>query len=191
MNQTIGNKIGKFPQPQGLYDPGFEHDTCGVGFVANIQGEKSHAIVEKGIEVLINLQHRGAIGGDLTTGDGAGVLFQLPDAFFRRAAEGLSIQLPDQGEYGVGMIFFPQADVSREQCIPIVEKIIENEGLGFLGWRDVPVDESVIAGQAKESRPVIRQCFIEGKGLAGTTIQVHKLTCISKNQIILLAIQET
>ena len=104
------NKIGQFPPPRGLYDPCYEHDSCGVGFVAQINGQPSHAIIRSGIKILENLMHRGAIGGDLKTGDGAGILFQMPDLFFSTQCSALGFDLPDPGTYGVGMIFFCHAD---------------------------------------------------------------------------------
>jgi len=150
---------------KGLYDKKFEHDACGVGFVVNIEGTKSHAIVEKGIEVLKNLEHRGAIGADMNTGDGAGILFQIPDAFFRREGEMLGYHLPETGCYGIGMIFMHRSSNLAEKCRAIIEKTINEEGLGFIGWRNVPVDEGAIAGQAKDRQPIILQCLIDGKGL--------------------------
>ena len=163
--------FGRFPAAQGLYDPHNEHDSCGVGFVANIDGSKSHEIVESGIKVLQNLLHRGAIGGDLKTGDGAGILFQIPDDFFRNECEHLDIKLPEPGRYGVGMIFMPQSSECRKKCRNILEKTVESEGLDFLGWRDVPIDTSAISGQAKRERPFIRQCFVEGKGLDSAALE--------------------
>ena len=164
-------KMGNFPAAQGLYDPGYEHDACGVGFVVNIDGTKSHAIIENGIKVLENLVHRGAIGGDLKTGDGAGILFQIPDAMFRRDSKHLGIRLPEPGSYGVGMIFMPQSRESREECVQMIEDTVNAEGLGFLGWRPVPVDDSVIDGQSKEEQPVIMQCLVDGKDLETASIE--------------------
>ena len=164
-------KMGNFPATQGLYDPEYEHDACGVGFVVNIDGTKSHAIIENGLKVLENLVHRGAIGGDLKTGDGAGLLFQIPDAMFRRDCKHLGIGLPKPGSYGVGMIFMPQSRESREKCVQILENIVNAEGLSFLGWRPVPVDNSVIDGQSKEEQPVIMQCLIDGNGLENTALE--------------------
>jgi glutamate synthase domain-containing protein 2/glutamate synthase domain-containing protein 1/glutamate synthase domain-containing protein 3 len=165
MGRLVKNMFGRFPKAQGLYYPGNEHDACGVGFVANIDGIKSHSVIEKGIRVLENLLHRGAVGGDFKTGDGAGILFQIPDASFRRDCKHVGISLPDPGNYGVGMIFMPQSSGVMEECSRIVEKTVGSEGLGFLGWRDVPVDESAISGQAKQQQPIIMQCYIDGKGL--------------------------
>ena len=157
--------LGRFPPAQGLYDPLREHDGCGVGFVVNIDGKKDHTVIENGIKVLKNLLHRGAVGGDLSTGDGAGILFQIPDTFLRRVSKEIGIHLPEPGGYGVGMIFMPQYPDLREKCTHIIEKSSSSEGLGFLGWREVPVDDSVISGQAKQQQPMITQCFLDGKGL--------------------------
>ena len=164
-------KMGNTPAAQGLYDPGYEHDACGVGFVVNIDGTQSHAIIENGLKVLENLVHRGAIGGDLKTGDGAGILFQIPDAMFRRDCKALGIELPNPGSYGVGMIFMPQSLESREKCVQILENTISAEGLNFLGWRPVPVDNSVIDGQSKEEQPAIMQCLVDGNGLKNAPLE--------------------
>ncbi|MBW1863436.1 MAG: glutamate synthase subunit alpha, partial [Deltaproteobacteria bacterium] len=171
MTGTNNEIFGRFPPAQGLYDPCNEHDSCGVGFVANIDGTKTHDIIKKGIRVLENLLHRGAIGGDLMTGDGAGILFQIPDSFLRGECENLGIHLPDAGTYGAGMIFMPQSSSLRERCSRVLEKNVAAEDLEFLGWREVPVDGSVIAGQAKQQQPVIMQCFINGNGLASAELE--------------------
>jgi glutamate synthase (NADPH/NADH) large chain/glutamate synthase (ferredoxin) len=147
-------------RPDPLYDAAFEHDACGVGFVAHIKGERSHRIVEMGLQVLDNLVHRGASGCDPETGDGAGILLQVPDAFLRRECERLGITLPEPDQYGVGMAFLPQDEVARARCIEIVESVTRREGQVFLGWRDVPVDSSRIGSQAREAEPVIRQFFV-------------------------------
>ena len=130
---TIG-----LPEAQGLYDPRHEHDACGIGFVANIKGKKSHAIIEQGIQVLINLTHRGACGCDPETGDGAGLTIQIPHKFFARECGKLGFTLPNAGEYGVGMVFLPVEKMPRLECEGIVERIIAEEGLRLLGWRDTP-----------------------------------------------------
>jgi glutamate synthase (NADPH/NADH) large chain len=149
---------------QGLYDPALEHDACGVGFVANIRGEKSHEIVQKGIRVLCNLEHRGACGCDPETGDGAGLLVQIPDAFMRREAKALGIELPAVGRYAVGMIFLARdATVAAEQAASF-DRIVEAEGQRVLGWRDVPCDPQAIGRVARESLPRIRQVFVAAAG---------------------------
>lgn len=151
------------PGKTGLYDFANEHDACGVGFVVNINGSKSHEIVEKGVRVLMKLQHRGAVGGDNATGDGAGMLMQIPDEFFRSPAAKLSFKLPPPGEYGVGMIFLPLEKDLAEPCVKAIGDAVKSEGLSLLGWREVPVDPSCLGRQAFESRPHIMQVFI-GKG---------------------------
>ncbi len=150
-----------FPKKIGLYDPQHEHDACGVGFVANVNGQKSHEIIEMGLEVLNNLTHRGAVGADPLTGDGAGILMQIPDAFFQDEAKSLKINLPNAGDYGVGMIFFPKDKALRESCIRLVEQMIAEEGQLLLGWRKVPVSADARIGYtAKASEPVMRQVFV-------------------------------
>jgi len=145
---------------QGLYDPRFEHDACGVGFVANIKGEKSHAIVQNGLRVLQNLTHRGACGCDPLTGDGAGILVQVPDAFLRKECGSLKIDLPDVGEYGVGMVFLPRDVTERNVCKQLFEQIVHEEGQRFLGWRTVPTDPNACGELARRLMPEIRQIFI-------------------------------
>lgn len=159
------------PRPQGLYDPVHEHDSCGVGFTANIDGTPTHKVVRNGIEILINLMHRGAIGGDQSTGDGAGILIQIPHEFLNKVCPSLGIPLPALGAYGAGMVFMPRSDEARDQCMVLVEKNCEDEGLAFLGWRDVPVNESAISGQAYQSRPVVMQFFVDGKKLSGDAFE--------------------
>ncbi len=160
-----------FPAAQGLYCPRNEHDACGVGFVANINGTKSHTIVENGIEILKNLLHRGAVGGDLTTGDGAGILVQIPHLFFAEHCRPLGINLPAEGGYGVGMIFMPRDREPFEALTQQVEAAVNSEGLSFLGWRQVPVDAGTIGGRAYEQRPTVMQCFIDGDGLTGADLE--------------------
>ncbi|MDD4869498.1 MAG: glutamate synthase large subunit [Kiritimatiellae bacterium] len=163
----------------GLYNSENEHDACGVGFVANINGQQSHLIIEKGIEVLKNLLHRGGIGGDNTTGDGAGILLQIPDIFFREACSKIGIELPEKGPYGVGMYFLPHDRVSKAECTAITKQVAASEGATVLGWRDVPVDANTIEGQARKEMPFIRQCFIGCKNLSSDAIE-RKLYVIRK-----------
>ena len=146
---------------QGLYNPANEHDACGVGFVANIHGKKSHEIIEQGLTILDNLTHRGATGYDPKLGDGAGLLSQIPHEFFVAETDNLGISLPEVGHYGIGMMFLPKDNVLRAQFEKIVEKIVKEEGQGILGWREVPVDNSDIADSAKEVEPTIKQIFIK------------------------------
>ncbi len=148
------------PQPGGLYHPRNEHDACGVGFVVNIDGHKNHLVIERGVEVLIRLQHRGAVGGDNSTGDGAGIMLQIPDAFFRKVCQGRDWALPETGDYGVGMIFMPRDKALAEKCAVLIERNIKKEGLSVLGWREVPINPDCLGGIAAASRPEIRQIFI-------------------------------
>jgi len=148
------------PSKQGMYDPRFEKDACGIGFVANIKGRKSHDIVQNALQVLKNLHHRGAQGCDPCTGDGAGILMQISHEFFRRAAADIGIHLPEAGGYGVGMVFLPQDEPLRRQCEGLFESIIREEHVRFLGWRDVPIKLQHVGEQAKQTLPYIRQFFI-------------------------------
>jgi len=155
----VGQCYG-LPEAQGLYDPRNERDACGIGFVANIKGEKSHDIIVKGIQVLINLTHRGACGCDAETGDGAGLLIQIPHSFFARECSTLGFRLPAPGEYGIGMVFFPVDKQDRLQCEGVVERVAREEGLSVLGWRDTPVDGDAIGRVARASQPYIQQVFL-------------------------------
>ena len=148
------------PPKQGLYDPRYEHDSCGVGFVVNIKGQKSHSIVAQGLQVLLNLAHRGACGCEPNTGDGAGVLMQTPDKFMRKEAAAEGIELPPEGEYAVGMIFLPQRGDYRFRCEQLFEKIIRSEGQTVLGWRTVPTANQELGHTARLGEPVVRQIFI-------------------------------
>ena len=153
------NRFGR-PPKQGLYDPAHEHDACGVGFIANIHGEKSHELVAEGLEVLVRLEHRGACGCDPETGDGAGVLIQLPDRFLRREAEALGITLPDPGAFASGLVFFSQDAAARAWQQDRFEKIVAEEDQRCLGWREVPVAPGAIGWLAREGMPVMRQAFL-------------------------------
>jgi glutamate synthase (ferredoxin) len=169
------------PCPQGLYHPWFEHDACGVGFVVNIKGERSHDIIQKGLQVLQNLTHRGACGCDPLTGDGAGMLIQLPHEFLQQACRPLRITLPPPGQYGVGMVFLPRDIRERNVCLETFEKIIHEEGQKFLGWRTVPVDESATGPLARSVLPEIRQLFVgAGRGVADPVTLERKLYVIRK-----------
>ncbi|MCY6371372.1 glutamate synthase large subunit [Clostridium ganghwense] len=149
------------PMKQGLYDPQFEKDNCGVGFVANVKGEKTHGLVKKALQILVNLTHRGAVGSDPKTGDGAGIMLQIPDEFFKISCDNLGIELPKFGNYAVGMTFLPKETALRYQCEGIFERAVEEEGQKVLGWRDVPTDNRCIGETAKGTEPTIRQLFIE------------------------------
>ncbi len=160
MKPITHRTIPGFPRKQGLYDPSREKDACGIGFVVNIKGHKSHDIVRQGLQVLENLYHRGAQGCDPCTGDGAGILLQLPHNFLKRAAADVQVKLPNAGEYGVGMVFLPREAESRKQCELLFERVIREEGTRLLGWRDVPVKSEAIGVQARRTEPVMRQVFI-------------------------------
>jgi glutamate synthase (ferredoxin) len=151
------------PGPQGLYDPRHEHDACGVGFVVDLRGRKSANIVQNAIQVLLNLEHRGACGCEINTGDGAGILLQIPHKFLVGKCDRLGIKLPAPGQYGVGVVFLPTAADSRQACERLFEQAVREEGQVFLGWRDVPTDNSMLGPTAVKSQPVIRQLFI-GRG---------------------------
>jgi glutamate synthase (NADPH/NADH) large chain len=150
----------RVPGRQGLYHPRHEHDACGMGLVANIRGEKSHDIIRKGLEVLLNLTHRGAAGCDPETGDGAGILIQIPHVFFSRECGELGMQLPAEGAYGVAMCFLPVDKHSRLQCEGVIERIAVEEGLTVIGWRDTPVNGDAIGREARASQPYIEQLFV-------------------------------
>ncbi len=149
-----------YPAAQGLYDPTLEHDSCGFGFVVDIKGRPSHAIVVKSLEVLVNLEHRGATGAEKATGDGAGILLQIPHAFLAAECRKLRIELPGRGRYGVGMVFLPPSEPGREAIYRLFEETIRAEGQELLGWRDVPTENTTLGATAKASQPVIRQVFI-------------------------------
>src|SRR6478752_3063832 len=149
---------------QGLYDPANEHDACGVGFVAHIKGQKAHSIVAQGLLILKNLDHRGAVGADKLMGDGAGILIQIPDQYYREEMAKQGVNLPPPGEYGVGMVFLPKEAASRIACEQEIERAVLAEGQVVLGWRDVPIDrEMPMSPTVRKKEPVIRQIFI-GRG---------------------------
>ena len=164
MNETSTSTQARWqglPPKQGLYDPRFEHDACGVGFVVNMKGKKSHEVVQQGIQILINLDHRGACGCEPNTGDGAGILLQLPHKFFAKVAKDCGFTLPAPGRYGVAMIYMPKDETDRHHCERIFERVVREEGHTVLGWRTVPTDNSSLGPTAIASEPAIRQCFIE------------------------------
>ncbi len=172
-------------QAQGLYDPSNEHDACGVGFVAHIKGKKSHAIIDQGLLILKNLDHRGAVGADALMGDGAGILIQIPDAFYRAEMLKQGVSLPPPGEYGVGMIFLPKEHASRLACEQEIERAVRAEGQVVLGWRDVPVDRDMpMSPTVREKEPVIRQIFIgRGPDIMVTDALERKLYVIRKSAV--------
>ncbi len=152
-------------EKQGLYDPAYEHDACGMGFVAHIHGVRSRDVVDKSLELLRNLSHRSAVAADACTGDGAGILLQVPHAFLRRVCGPLGISLPDAGSYGVGTLFLPSRRADRLICERMVEAAVAGEGCSVLGWRDVPVDDSVLSGPTRRARPAMRQIFVAQMGV--------------------------
>ena len=169
------------PEQQGLYSPSNERDACGLGFVAHIKGQKSHLIVQQGLQILANLTHRGATGYDPKLGDGAGILIQMPDAFMRKEATKLGINLPVLGSYACGTAFLPQTKNGREACESIVARIIHEEAQTLLGWREVPRDNSNIAQAAKDVEPVMRQVFIgRGENVVDQNAFERKLFVIRK-----------
>ena len=147
---------------EGLFNPEYEHDSCGVGFVVQIDGTKSHEIIEEGVEILCNLEHRGAVGGDMKTGDGAGMLLQIPHRFFKK---NVGFELPEPGEYGVGFLFLPRNKTDAELAIRMVDRVIAEEGCRVLGWRDVPVNADTLGEQARREMPSFWQIFIAWDGL--------------------------
>jgi glutamate synthase (NADPH/NADH) large chain len=148
------------PRAQGLYDPANEHDACGVGFVADLNGRKSHTIIEHGLQILENLTHRGAAGADPRDGDGAGILVQIPHAFFQEVCPPLNIKLPEPGHYAVGQMFMPANRAQRIYCESVVERVIDAEGFKLLGWRTIPTDNSCLSPTVIETEPIHRQVFI-------------------------------
>ncbi|TXJ13887.1 MAG: hypothetical protein E6Q28_11490, partial [Afipia sp.] len=148
------------PAAEGLYDPALEKDSCGVGFIANIKGKKSHQIVSDAISILCNLEHRGAVGADPRAGDGAGILVQIPHTFFARKAKEEGFTLPAPGQYAVGAMFMPRDKSWREVIKSIVVEKIKSEGLLHLGWRDVPTDNSSLGETVKPTEPHCMQVFI-------------------------------
>ncbi len=147
------------PAPQGLYDPRHEHDSCGVNFVCDMHGRRSHDIVVKGIDALCAMEHRGAKGADINTGDGAGILIQIPDRFYRDV---VPFELPPVGEYATGIGFLPQDSDTAMRAAEAVERILHEEGLVVLGWRDVPIDESILGSASLMTMPTFRQIFVSG-----------------------------
>ncbi|OJU18535.1 MAG: glutamate synthase subunit alpha [Clostridiales bacterium 43-6] len=168
------------PQKQGLYNPEFEHDACGIGFVANIKGEKSNKILHQSLSVLKNLNHRGGVGSEPNSGDGAGILLQLPHAFFVKATDGSNISLPGEGDYGTGLISLPHDSEIRTKIEKILEDIVTAEGQTLLGWRDVPVDFTSLGKTAKDSMPYLRQIFIGRNGVEAGIAFERKLYIIRR-----------
>ncbi|MFO7687482.1 MAG: glutamate synthase large subunit [Desulfobacterales bacterium] len=165
----------------GLYDARFEHDACGIGLICHIKGRRSHAIVQDGLKILVNLSHRGACGCDETTGDGAGILMQMPDEFLRNCCERIGIGLPTQKRYGCGLVFLPRDDNQRRSCMHRFEEVIRQEGQLVLGWRRLPVDSTALGLLARQREPAIQQIFIgRGPGITDTAHFERKLLVIRK-----------
>jgi glutamate synthase (ferredoxin) len=148
------------PPKQGLYDPQYEHDSCGVGFVVDLHGRRSHDIIQMALEILSNMEHRGACGCEANTGDGAGITLQAPHAFLQQQCAHLGFHLPEAGQYGVGMVFLPTQTGDRQRCQELFEQVVQEEGQTVLGWRDVPVDNSSLGATARRDEPIFRQIFI-------------------------------
>src|SRR6201996_4305531 len=167
------------PGAVGLYDSRYEHDACGIAMVAKLWGEATHAVVEKALEALENLEHRGAEGADPNTGDGAGILIQIPDAFMRGAVAG--IELPPLGRYGVGVCFLPRDPERRAALEQLIEETVTAEGQRPVWWRDVPVDDRFVGEIARMSAPIIRHLIIEaGDGVPDQAAFERKLYVIRR-----------
>ncbi|KAB2837788.1 hypothetical protein F9K50_10400, partial [bacterium] len=162
-------EIRKKLEENGLYDPQFEHDSCGVGFIVHMKGKKSHDIIEKALLTLHHLEHRGACGCEVNTGDGAGILIQLPHAFLTKVFGQVGIQLPEEGKYGVGTLFLPQDPEQQKKAEQILEHVVAEEGQKFLGWRPVPVDASMLGNMSKSAMPLMKQ-FAIGIGDKGPNL---------------------
>jgi len=169
------------PGKQGLYDPAFEHDACGVGFVVDMKGRKSHKIVADALQVLTNLDHRGAAGSEPNTGDGAGILIQMPHKFFAEVSKAARITLPEAGQYGAGLIYLPRNRTVRRKVEEVFEQVVQSEGQIFLGWRTVPTDNKTLGGTAISCEPFMRQVFIgRGPDITGDLEFERKLFVIRK-----------
>src|SRR5882672_4723909 len=170
------------PKKQGLYDPAHEHDACGVGFVADLQDRPSHSIVANAVQVLCNLEHRGACGCEINTGDGAGILFQKPHKFLERVCDEVRLKLPRPGEYGVGMVFLPQDPGARKQCEALFEQAVLDEGQWVLGWRTVRTDNSELGPTARSGEPVVRQIFIGRSDSIGDDMSFERKLFVIRRQ---------
>ena len=162
------------PEAVGLYDPRDERDACGVGFVVDIKGRRSHGVVEKGLQVLINLLHRGACGCEANTGDGAGILIQTPDRFLRKVTAPLGITLPPAGQYGTGLVFLPRLEAEREELRQLVERIVGEEGQRVLGWRRVPTAMRASANRRwRPSRSSSRSSLLPKRSASRRTLRTN------------------
>ena len=184
-----GYQISKsgFPKEYGLYDPQNEHENCGFGFIANIQNQPKHEIVHQALEIVHNLDHRGAVGSDPLAGDGAGILIQIPDEFFRNELSNSNFTLPQLGQYGVGMVFLPSDQRRAKLAINSIETAIKNEKQELITWRDVPVDPSVLGETVKDNAPTIKQFFVQmGNNISSENEFLRKLYVIRKQSLHLL-----
>src|SRR3982074_842647 len=171
------------PPAEGLYDPSLEKDSCGVGFIANIKGQKSRQIISDALNILCNLEHRGAVGADPRAGDGAGILVQIPHAFFKRKAAEIGFQLPEPGEYAIGAPFMPKETAWRQVIQSIIADQIKAEGLLLLGWRGVPPDNSSLGETVKPTEPTHMQVFIGRNGIAKTDEEFERKLYILRKSI--------
>src|SRR6266496_1604706 len=179
--KDLRTQTNGLPPKQGLYDPWFEHEACGVGFVVNVKGKKSHQIIQQALQVLRNLDHRGACGCEANTGDGAGILMQVPHTFLQKQCDKLGFKLPKPGQYGVGLVFMPQDPPERQQCERVFERIVKEEGLKLIGWRTVPTDNGSLGATARASEPFVRQVFIaRGRSIKEDMAFERKLYVIRK-----------
>ncbi|MCB0977949.1 MAG: glutamate synthase subunit alpha, partial [Acidimicrobiales bacterium] len=168
------------PPAQGLYDPAFEHDACGVAFVVDMHGRASHALVEQGISALVHLDHRGASGAEKTTGDGAGILIQVPDAFYRAV---VPFELPEAGRYATGIAFLPGDDEAVDAAVEALEKIAASEGLAVLGWRDVPVVPDGLGQGALGAMPTFRQVFLTSPDAELSGLDLDRRVYVARKRI--------
>ena len=186
-----GGDPGMSPPARGLYDPRAEHDACGIGFVVHMKGRRSHDIVRMALRVLTNLEHRGACGCEANTGDGAGILVQTPDTFLRKV---VSFTLPAPGAYGAGLVFLPHKARDRDAIKDLITRIVDEEGQTLLGWRDVPVDSTLVGDSAKATEPVFQHLFIgsrapvgpgspHGAGVSGGTLAFERKLYVLRKRL--------
>ncbi len=173
-NNTEGQSSAGFPPEQGLYDPRREHDSCGIGFVVNIKGRRSHQIVSQSLTILRNMSHRGGAGYERNSGDGAGILTQIPHRFFAEVCPESGIELGEAGSYGVGMVFLPRDPATRAGVVGRIESCAAAEGLTCLGWRDVPVDISSLGSISRSVMPHISQLFV-GEGRSAKALALDDM----------------
>jgi glutamate synthase (NADPH/NADH) large chain len=183
MQPNGSGNMQSLPAAQGLYHPSHEHDACGLGLVANINGVRSHEIIQDGLKILVNLEHRGAVGADPLAGDGAGILVQLPHEFFSAEAQRLGFTLPERGRYGVGQFFMPQDSALRATCEKIIADVLAEEGLQLLGWRDLPVNNKGLPEVVLASEPFHRQVFIGCSSSVADDAALERLLYIARRVI--------